>query len=136
MNVAWTVVARNADAIAACERAEAWAIGAGCAAGVGLKLALVLEELLTNTIKYGNGKDSEATVRLVLEIADGRLRVTYEDDAPAFDPLQQIAATTPGSANVGGFGLHLIRGLVETMTYARQSERNVVGLVMAANPLE
>lgn len=130
MNVAWDLPARTVDAVAVGERAEAWVTSTGCDAAVGLRLALIIEELATNTIKYGYGQECDQPIRLALAYDGNRLTVTYEDEAPAFDPLQQIAATTPGSAPVGGFGLHMIKGLAESMMYSRDGQRNVIRIVL------
>jgi serine/threonine-protein kinase RsbW len=124
--------ARTEDIVAVGERAEAWAAAAGCDSGVALRVALIIEELATNTIKYGYARECEDPIRIALAFEQGRLTVTYEDQAPPFDPLQQIAATTPGSAPAGGFGLHMIRGLAESMDYTRDGQRNVVCVVLVS----
>ncbi len=45
---------------------------------------IVVEELFSNTIKYGYGGESDHRVRLRLA-ADPVLTLVYEDDAPPFD---------------------------------------------------
>ncbi len=47
---------------------------------------IVVEELFSNTIKYGYGGECEKPVRLRLQ-RDPELTLTYEDEAPAFNPL-------------------------------------------------
>lgn len=133
MDVAWAFPARTEEAVAVGERAETWVTDAGCDPAVALRLALILEELATNTIKYGYGKECDDQIRIALAFDGVRLTLTYEDEAPAFDPMKKIAETTPGSAPVGGFGLHMIKGLSESMTYDRDGARNVLRVVLVTS---
>ena len=79
---------------------------------------LVLEELFTNSVKYGRG-----ATPLLVEIApiEGGVEVTLTDfDAEPFDvtraPPPDI--TLPAeSRRPGGLGLHLIRKLVDSIEY-------------------
>lgn len=47
---------------------------------------IVVEELFSNTIKYGYGGECERPIRL--RLAGRPFAITYEDDAPPFDPTQ------------------------------------------------
>src|SRR5271168_887533 len=47
---------------------------------------IVVEELFSNTIKYGYGGECEKLVRLRLR-PDPHLSLIYEDEAPLFNPL-------------------------------------------------
>src|SRR5271165_4972036 len=90
----------------------------------------LLEELITNWLKYGYPERSEpglAEVALALE--GSRLTIKFEDDGAAFDPLaepppdlSQPLETRP----VGGLGLYLLRGLADEMSYKRSNDRNVI----------
>jgi anti-sigma regulatory factor (Ser/Thr protein kinase) len=98
-----------------------------------VRTLLLLEELITNWLKYGYTEHSEpglAEVALALE--GTRLTIRFVDDGAAFDPLaepprdlNQSLETRP----VGGLGLHLLRGLADEMSYNRRNDRNVVQLV-------
>ena len=84
---------------------------------------LVLEELFTNSVKYGRG-----ATRLLVEIApiEGGVEVTLTDfDAEPFDvtraPPPDI--TLPAeSRRPGGLGLHLIRKLVDSIEYRHSTQ--------------
>ncbi|HWO99352.1 MAG TPA: ATP-binding protein [Methylococcus sp.] len=94
-----------------------------------LQLQLVLEELVTNAIKYGYpGRDTgQIEVRLTIDPCTARLRIT--DDGAPFDPL---AATPPDFARgleereIGGLGIHLIRKMMDTVRYERCGDKNIV----------
>jgi serine/threonine-protein kinase RsbW len=53
--------------------------------------------------------------------------MTVEDDGPHFDPLSLPPPdVTVGLADrrVGGLGVHLVRNLMDTVSYARTAGRN------------
>jgi anti-sigma regulatory factor (Ser/Thr protein kinase) len=106
---------------------------AGCNRDDRFRLTLVLEELFTNTVVHGHHGDSDATVRVTLEARPGRIGVTYEDEAPPFDPF--TTALEPSAAveqrPVGGLGLVLVARMTGERTYARTGGRNCVSLVLA-----
>ena len=96
-----------------------------------LKLTLVLEELVTNTIEHGFGIESDAPIRIGLTATNTRsVSIAFEDTAPPFDPLVH-AASRPAAVDdpfssrpIGGLGIHLIEQLASAARYAREGERN------------
>jgi anti-sigma regulatory factor (Ser/Thr protein kinase) len=85
---------------------------------------VVIEELFTNTIKYGYGGECDRPVRLRLAFAHD-LTVTYEDDAPSFDSTRwqsSVPLAAPGDRPVGQAGIPLVLGLSATLAYRRLSE--------------
>lgn len=134
-------------------RIDAGAIGrvdrfvAGFAARHGLgkddrsRALIVVEELLTNLLKYGyqgRAEPGAAEVRLVL--GEGRLTIEIIDDGCAFDPF---AAPEPDfnqpleSLPVGGLGLRIVRLLTEGARYSHVNDRNHTCLTLrlsAQNP--
>jgi serine/threonine-protein kinase RsbW len=103
-------------------------------ASVRRSVHVVLHELLTNTIVYGfagrgEGGGGEATVEVEL-LAD-RVSVTLTDDGRPFNPLEVAApdASLPlEERRIGGLGIHLVRGLMDEVSYQRRGDRNVVVL--------
>ena len=103
-----------------------------------LKLTLVLEELITNTVEHGFGVDSDAPIRVTLRTSvSGGVSVLYEDTAPRFDPLAHDA-DTPGGVDdpfdarpLGGLGIHLVGRLVTDARYAYEDGRNRLWLTLA-----
>ena len=70
-------------------------------------LAMVLNELSTNTMKYALGDRQSASIAVAIEEQDGTIQLTYRDDGPGYpDPEQQ------GDSPASGIGFHLIFGLV------------------------
>lgn len=102
-----------------------------------LKLALVLEELIANTVEHGFGVDSDAPIRVALRASDaGGVSVLYEDTAPRFDPLAHDAGTPAGvddpfdARPLGGLGIHLVGRLVTDARYAYEDGRNRLWLTL------
>jgi anti-sigma regulatory factor (Ser/Thr protein kinase) len=107
------------------------AVGSFCA---GRKLApdlvsrakIIVEELFTNTIKYGYCGECDLPVRLNL-VADPVLTLVYEDDAPPFDPLRWKSGRmgiAPDEAPEGEAGIPMILGLAAGVVYVRLSNTN------------
>ena len=101
-----------------------------------LKLTLVLEELITNTVEHGFGIESDAPIRVALQASDAGLSLLYEDTAPRFDPLAHDAGTPAGvddpfeARPLGGLGIHLVGRLVRDARYAYEDGRNRLWLTL------
>lgn len=101
-----------------------------------LRLRLVIEELFTNTVQHGHGGESEAPIRVALELRDDRVRVLYEDTAPRYDPIQtrtnaeSALDAAPEARPVGGLGLALLRALVADSRYVYEDGKNRLWLTV------
>lgn len=69
-------------------------------------LALILNELLTNAVKYGLPPDSPQRIRLSLRSSGGKLELAVQDSGPGFRPDQ-------GQRRASGLGL--VRGLLRQL---------------------
>jgi two-component sensor histidine kinase/HAMP domain-containing protein len=72
-------------------------------------LALVLNELATNTLKYGRAADGSGRVAVEIGTDGGEIVLTYRDAGAGFPPA--ILGLAPENL---GTGLQLIRGIVES----------------------
>ena len=115
--------------------AESFGMAAGTDRETMLRVVLVLEELFTNTVTHGYPGEAEGPVWVALSSQHGAIAVTYEDAAPAFDPIGHAAepATGPEERAAGGLGLALVRGLCASASYARIGDRNRVTLTVAGS---
>jgi serine/threonine-protein kinase RsbW len=92
---------------------------------------LALEEILTNTIKFGYPDALPHEIAVNLTLAPGEAILVIEDDARAFDPQTEPKPdlTPPLEQRpLGGLGLHLVRSLSSRMTYRRQNDKNILEL--------
>jgi phosphoribosyl 1,2-cyclic phosphodiesterase/anti-sigma regulatory factor (Ser/Thr protein kinase) len=83
------------------------------------RIVLVLEELLTNLVKYGAG--SALQLQLALTWCDGMVELIVEDDGGAFDLTKEPAGPREGP---GGYGLDLVRQLMDGVAYTRDGGLN------------
>ena len=92
---------------------------------------VVVEELFTNTIKYGYGGECERPVRLKL-IANKALRIVFEDDAPPFDPTKDapIPVNRPDEGPEGHAGLTIVFGLATSAEHVRLPGGNRLTLIL------
>lgn len=78
-----------------------------------------MEELFTNMVKYNPGNNHD--IHLEVEKGDDHLTVTITDfDVDPFDVTAARQADTKSplaDRPVGGLGLHLIRHMVDTLSY-------------------
>ena len=95
---------------------------------------LVLEEAITNTLRYGYDGSGLREIEIDLQVDPDEVQVQIVDDAMPFDPLEVDAQLLPDSlddAQVGGLGLLMIRNTASRMSYERREGRNRFSLTIA-----
>lgn len=103
----------------------------GLAHEVQKRARIVIEELFTNTIKYGYGGACERPVRLAFS-CDAGLTVVFEDEAPAFDPTRWMPPPLPpGERPPGQAGIAMILGLSTRVTHEALALGNRVTVLIA-----
>ncbi len=109
---------------------------AGVARQSCLKLNLVIEELFLNTVKHGHRGGSDAPVWITLSAQDGAIRLSYEDQAPPFNPFaaatREMLEALADTRREGGLGVLLAHGLTIANEYAYLFGRNRIRLGLAA----
>jgi serine/threonine-protein kinase RsbW len=113
---------------------------ANCSPGQRTRVQLVLEELFSNTVKYGR-RDAPAPVSVSVSMefgGDEPLTIRYEDDAPKHDAFDQQGIEDELNASVtkrrvGGLGILLIRELGKNVNYAWAEGKNRVTFSVAAD---
>ena len=89
---------------------------------------LVLEEMITNTIKYGYSDTAEHQIEVKLSWENDELTIAISDDANEFNPLNLPAVDTTKTIDergIGGLGIHLVRKLMDHLEYRRENGRNL-----------
>lgn len=112
----------------------------GIAADEAARILILLEELLTNLMKYGYPDRAEpGRAEVALAFSGSRLEIEFIDDGCAFDPfagpppnLDEPVEDRP----VGGLGLHLLRSLTDEVSYERRNDRNVIRLSRALTTVQ
>ena len=106
--------------------------------GIGLskkcifQINLALDELFTNIVSYGFPDKGHHLVSVALSHDDGKVRIEMEDTGIPFDP---VSTDTPDpvteieDCKVGGLGLHLVKKIMDEITYQRSDQKNIITLV-------
>ncbi len=90
---------------------------------------VVLDELLSNTVRCGRVGDRELTIDVGFHLDADTLRVEIVDDGTPFNPLEKESPDTTLPLElrpVGGLGVMLVRHLVDEITYGYEGGRNRV----------
>jgi anti-sigma regulatory factor (Ser/Thr protein kinase) len=97
--------------------------------GVVNSLNVVLDEAVSNAINHGYDAGVRGEIAVRLWRMPDHVEVEVEDDGRPFDPLQ---APPPDLSlplerrPIGGLGIHLMKNLMDEVSYARQGDRNVL----------
>jgi anti-sigma regulatory factor (Ser/Thr protein kinase) len=97
-----------------------------------LRANLVLEELFLNTVKHGHKGGSDAPIWITLRADDAHIVVTYEDQAPPFNPfsatIREMLEALAQTRREGGLGVLLAHNLTASAEYAYLFGRNRIRL--------
>lgn len=93
---------------------------------------VALDEFLHNTLVHGFAGRTEGQVTVEVALGADRVIITITDDGPPFDPLAAAApdiGLSVAERQIGGLGIHLVRQMMDEVSYHRRAEQNVVVLV-------
>lgn len=97
-------------------------------------LELILEELITNTVKHGQAPAGAAIEVRLAHDADG-VHLLYRDRGRPFDPTRELPEpdlnASLGLRPTGGLGWPLIRYYCSSITYARDADCNQLALTVS-----
>jgi len=97
---------------------------------------LVVEELMMNIITHGSDRENVPRIRIRLAQQDETLVMEVADDGVAFDPLLTPPPDLDSSLDerrIGGLGVHLIRGLMDSVSYRREGGWNRLSATKTMN---
>jgi len=102
-----------------------------------LRLALIVEELFTNTVVHGHGGDCAARIGLALRVDPARVELLYEDAARSFDPRTALAGERTeleadlADRPVGRLGIALVVEMASSFSHAYEDGKNRLRLSVA-----
>ena len=111
----------------------------GLGEGDVLRLQLIIEELFTNTVTHGYGRECDEPVEITLAVEGDRVTLLYQDAASPYDPLATLPASRSHLAApleqrpLGQLGVQLVAGLADDARYTREDGRNRLRLVLRAS---
>lgn len=132
-----TIGADRGEIAKVCAAFAEFAEAHGLATPVRRSLHVALDELLSNTIMHGFAGQEGGEVTVEAALDTDRVCVTLTDDGRPFDPLGMAApdtTLTTQARRIGGLGIHLVRRMMDEVSYHRRADRNVVVLVKRLTP--
>jgi sigma-B regulation protein RsbU (phosphoserine phosphatase) len=120
-----------------CEAFEAFADEHGLPMPITMKFNIIFDELLNNVISYAYRDEDDHEIITRVEFVADRLTATITDDGVPFNPSSAKPPDTKASLedrDIGGLGIHLVRSLVDDLSYHRGIGKNVVTLVKQIDP--
>ncbi len=104
---------------------------AGLSHDTGHRITLILEELFTNLLSHGGGRERAVGADIMLRRDGGTVHIRFGDNGAPFNPLDAPPPELEGGAEnraVGGLGVHLIRQLTAAAAYRRDEGRNILDM--------
>ena len=97
------------------------------------QIQLVLEEIGTNIIKYGQDGEKETEIQITLTSDSKSLTMEIIDTGKPFDPFAEspppdLESDIP-ERPIGGLGVYLVQQLVDEASYRHEDGMNKVTLV-------
>ncbi len=96
------------------------------------KMNVVFDELLNNIISYAYQDDQEHDIEIKLELSEDKLTISIVDDGLPFNPLGVEAPNREipmEERKVGGLGIHLVRSIMDKVSYQRRIDKNALTLM-------
>lgn len=114
------------------ERVESFSETHGIPQSISLKVAMILEELFTNTVSYGFSDNVEHEISVTLKVDADSLSVAYEDDGIPYNPFERDDPDLDASVEdrqVGGLGVYLTKVIMDYVKYYRVGDKNKILMV-------
>jgi sigma-B regulation protein RsbU (phosphoserine phosphatase) len=115
------------------EGLKAFAEGKSIQSGVVQKLCIAFDELLNNIISYGYVDDGVHEIFVEVDYRNDALAVTIKDDGIPFNPFMgddPDISLSVDDREIGGLGIHLVRQMMDEVSYMRFTDMNMVRLVI------
>jgi len=97
-----------------------------------MNLNLVLEEMVSNIIKYAYPQPTADAIELRAESDGKEIVLTLADHGVAFDPTKRGDLNTdvnPAEREIGGMGIFIVKNIMNRVTYQRLDGKNLVTMV-------
>jgi anti-sigma regulatory factor (Ser/Thr protein kinase) len=98
---------------------------------------IMLDEFVSNVIKYGYDDDGRHEIVVAMKLEDGLLTIRVEDDGKPFNPLDapEPDLNLPVEQRpIGGLGILIARTMADTIEYERAGDHNVLTLRKTTRP--
>ena len=92
-------------------------------------LKMVADEIFTNIMSYAYEEGGDKWAELSMCLEGETVTMTFIDGGRAFDPLTVPApdiTLSAGEREIGGLGIHLVRSVMDDVSYLRDGDRNIL----------
>jgi sigma-B regulation protein RsbU (phosphoserine phosphatase) len=99
--------------------------------GMVMKMNLAIEEAVVNVMDYAYPEGTSGDVSISAVADDEQLEFTITDSGTPFDPTAKTEVDVTLSAEerqIGGLGIHLVRQIMDSVSYERNGEYNILTL--------
>ena len=95
-------------------------------------ICMAFDELLTNIISYAYEDGSQHEIDIKVSLLNDTVVIVISDDGLPFNPFTREDPDTDLSIeerDIGGLGIHLVKNVMDEVSYKRHVDRNVITLV-------
>lgn len=106
---------------------EAHLAARGAPPSVVAPVMIATDDVISNVLDHGGDGGVAPRVDVTVTVVDSQVTVWIVDDGPAFNPLDTVAPDTALSLDdraIGGLGVHLVRRLMDSVSYERRDGCN------------
>lgn len=95
-------------------------------------LKTAVAEACTNAIEHGNKMDASTKIGISLTVDKGRLQVAVQDEGAGIGqvPTPNIDSQIDGKTETRGWGIFLIKSLMDEVSFESTPEGNVVKMII------
>lgn len=104
----------------------------GCPEFKRRNLNVAVDEICANICEYAYGGE-KGTVEIEIHWEENYIGIRFIDSGAPFNPLEQESPDLSGEPEIGGLGIHLIKNLVDRLSYERRDGKNLFTVYIAWN---
>ncbi len=133
MNISMTIESKHDELDRITAAIEELAEESGWPLELVYKINLVLEELTLNIMNYGYTDEEIHYIDLSVKTEDAKVTIEIVDDGRPFNPISD--APQPDlegpmmDRRIGGWGIHIVRTIMDDVSYSRADNKNRMKLV-------
>ena len=108
-----------------------WVDSLGLPDALNMSINLALEEVVSNVMLYAYPGEESGQVLVEAEKSPTRIVFTITDSGIPFDPTAQSEpdiTLSIAERPIGGLGIHLVRQIMDEVTYERKENKNILTL--------
>jgi anti-sigma regulatory factor (Ser/Thr protein kinase) len=119
------------------ERVEQFGTDCRLPADLTAAVNLVLDELVSNIIKYAYDDTREHQIHVAVAVGLDLLTISVEDDGKPFNPLEAVAPNLDLPIEewpIGGLGVFIVKSIADALEYRRERNHNIVRVEKRVDP--